>query len=180
MNINMENVSDRELFSELFENPINPLLLHMVPPFVDVNSPMYYLQLNGEVIYNWRQVHGRPQTVFDLLQRSILPLGYQLKASGQERIGNALAESIRRFWRKVQGTKDGKKRNRLKAETWVKLAIKPEEIERTPFDVLAETRNVEEKAASLYEEMRQELAHRGKDFTDVGKKQQHRHLTQIK
>jgi len=28
MNINMENVSDRELFSELFENPINPLLLH--------------------------------------------------------------------------------------------------------------------------------------------------------
>jgi len=80
-----------------------------------------------------------------------LPLGYQLKASGQERIGNALAESIRRFWRKVQGTKDGKKRKRLKAETWVKLAIKPEEIERTPFDVLAETRNVEEKAASLYE-----------------------------
>ena len=171
MNINMENVSDQELFSELFENPINPLLLHMVPPFVDVNSPMYYLQLNGEVIYNWRQVHGRPQTVFDLLQRSILPLGYQLKASGQERIGNALAESIRRFWRKVQGTKDGKKRKRLKAETWVKLAIKPEEIERTPFDVLAETRNVEEKTASLYEEMRQELAYRGKDFTDVGKKQ---------
>ena len=70
---------------------------------------MYYLQLNGKVIYNWR-----PQTVFDLLQQSILPLGYQLKASGQERIGNALAESIRRFWRKVQGTKDGKKTKKIK------------------------------------------------------------------
>ena len=85
-----ENVSDRELFSELFDNPINPLLVHMVPPFVDVNSPMFHLQLNGEVLFTWRQAHGRPQTVFDLLQRSILPLGYELKASGQERVGNAL------------------------------------------------------------------------------------------
>ena len=51
MNTNMENVSDRELFSELFDNPINPLLFHMVPPFVDENGPMctYYLQLKGEV-----------------------------------------------------------------------------------------------------------------------------------
>ena len=51
MNTNMENVSDRELFSELFDNPINPLLLHMVPPFVDENDQMYYLQVNGEVAY---------------------------------------------------------------------------------------------------------------------------------
>ena len=35
--MNMEegkNASDRELFSELFENPIHPLFIHMVPPFV--------------------------------------------------------------------------------------------------------------------------------------------------
>ena len=83
----------------------------------------------------------------------------------------ALEDSGEKF--KEQRTE--KKRKRLKAETWVKLAIKPEEIERTPFDMLAETRNVEEKAASLYEEMWQELAHHGKDSTDVGKKQQHRH-----
>ena len=30
----MENVSDREVFSELFDNPINPLHVHIVPPFV--------------------------------------------------------------------------------------------------------------------------------------------------
>ena len=34
-NEEIENVDDRELFSELFDNPINPLLIHMVPPFVD-------------------------------------------------------------------------------------------------------------------------------------------------
>ena len=36
-----KNVTDRELLSELFENPIHPLQIHMVPPFVDENSPIY-------------------------------------------------------------------------------------------------------------------------------------------
>ena len=59
---------------------------------------------------------------------------------------------------KIQTTKNGKKRKRLKAETWLKLmAIKPEEVERTPNDVLADGRNVEEEAASLYEEMKEKL-----------------------
>jgi len=40
MNKNMENVIDRELFSELFDNPIHPLLVHMILPFVDENDPM--------------------------------------------------------------------------------------------------------------------------------------------
>ena len=42
MNMEKENVTDRELFSELFENPIHPLQIHMVPPFVDENSPIYW------------------------------------------------------------------------------------------------------------------------------------------
>ena len=37
----MENVSDRELFSELVDNPINPLHVHIVPPFVKENNPMF-------------------------------------------------------------------------------------------------------------------------------------------
>ena len=41
MNMEKKNVTDRELFSELFENPIHPLQIHMVPPFVDKNSPIY-------------------------------------------------------------------------------------------------------------------------------------------
>ena len=68
MNTNMENVTDRELFSELFDNPINPLLFHMVPPFVDKHDPMYYIQLDGEVAYKWREVYWKPRTAFQLLQ----------------------------------------------------------------------------------------------------------------
>ena len=48
MNMEKENVTDRELFSELFENPIHPLQIHMVPPFVDENSPTFHLQIHGE------------------------------------------------------------------------------------------------------------------------------------
>jgi len=50
MNKETENVNDWELFSELFENPIHLLQIHMVPPFADENSPMFYLQLNGKAV----------------------------------------------------------------------------------------------------------------------------------
>jgi len=151
----------------------------MVPPFIDEISPMFHLQINGEVVYKWRDVYGRPRTVCDLLQASILPLGYEMTESVRERVGKTTAESIRRFWRKMQSTKDGKKRKRIKAETWIKLAIRPDEIKQTPNDVLAQLTEdnsklraaVDEKAADLYDEMRQRLAHSGKEFTEVGKKQ---------
>ena len=39
-NEDIENVNDRELFSELFDNPIHPLLIHIVPPFIDKKDPM--------------------------------------------------------------------------------------------------------------------------------------------
>ena len=46
-----ENVNDRKLFSELIERPINPLLIHMVPPFMDKKDPMFSLQINGEAVW---------------------------------------------------------------------------------------------------------------------------------
>ena len=68
----------------------------------------------------------------------------------------------------------------------MKLGTKPEEIKQTPSDVLAQLNKANgnlhatvEKSAELYTEMRERLAHSGKDFTEVGKRQQHRHLTQI-
>ena len=120
-----------------------------------------------------------PEDSVDLLQASILPLGYQMTESARERVGNTTAESIRRLWRKMQSTKDGKKIRRIKAKTWIKLATRPDEIKQTPNDVLAQLTEdnsklrvaVEEKAADLYDEMRQRFAHSGKEFTEVGKKQ---------
>ena len=56
MNERNEDVRDRELFSELLETPIHLLLVNMVPPYVEENNPMFLLQLNGEVVWKWREV----------------------------------------------------------------------------------------------------------------------------
>ena len=74
-----------------------------------------------------------------------------------------------------------KEEKKIRTDTWIKLAIKPEEIKLSPNDVLTKLTEengnlratVEEKAADLYHKMRQKMAHSGKDFTDVGKKQQY-------
>ena len=100
----------------------------MVPPFVDENSPTFHLQVHGEEVYRCRELCGKPATVFDLLQVSVKPLRYQFKEFARDRIGRAIAESIRRFPRKIQATADGKRRKKIRTETWIKLSIKPEEI----------------------------------------------------
>ena len=105
-----DNVNDRELFSGLIDNSIIPLLIHMVPPFMDKKDPMFSLQINGEAVLESRQVHGHPMRAFDLIQRSILPLGYQLYSS-RDRIGNTVAPSIRRFYQKTQATQTVKNEN---------------------------------------------------------------------
>ena len=66
---------------------------------------MFHFQLNGEALWRLREVCGLPSTVFQLLQSSILPLGYRLTESAGERVGSALAESIRWFWKKNQNVK---------------------------------------------------------------------------
>ena len=42
MNKHSENKCDRELFSELLEPQIHPLLIHIVPPFIEENNPVFY------------------------------------------------------------------------------------------------------------------------------------------
>jgi len=49
-NEEIENVGDRAFIPELVDNPINPLLTQIVPPFVCKKDPMFHLQINGEAI----------------------------------------------------------------------------------------------------------------------------------
>ena len=98
-------------------------------------------------------------------------------------VGQALAQSVRRFRLKIQSTSNGKKRKQLKGETWIKASLQPHEIEQSPNDVVAhltrENRelnaSLEAKAADLYRHMCD--THSGKDFTEVGKRQRQRHDT---
>ena len=67
-----ENLNDREPL----EPPINPPLIHMVPPFMGVKDSMFCLQINGEAVWESRKVYSYPRMTFDLLQRSILTYSY--------------------------------------------------------------------------------------------------------
>ena len=117
--------SDRELFSELFENPIHPLLIRIVPRYVNVTNYTYDFQVNGEGLWKCWDFCGNPAILFELLQINILPFAYKLEESGRERVGHALGESIRRFRKKIVSTKDGKKRKEMKGKTWITLSVKP-------------------------------------------------------
>ena len=54
----------------------------------------------------------------------------------------------------MQSTKDGKKRKRIKAETWIKLAKRPDEIKQTPNDVLAQLTEDNSKLRAAVEEIK--------------------------
>ena len=49
-----EEDDDQELFSELIESLV--LLLLMVPPFVSGNDHDFLLEINGNAIWEWRNV----------------------------------------------------------------------------------------------------------------------------
>jgi len=63
---------------------------------------MFFIQINGDAIWKWREIYSRLGIVFDLLQLSVLPLGHELMESSGDRVGNVVATSIRRFWQKIQ------------------------------------------------------------------------------
>ena len=52
MNDRRKNDRDRELFSELIEPPINPVLIHIVPPFLEESNPVYIK--SGGATWKWR------------------------------------------------------------------------------------------------------------------------------
>ena len=54
MNEQSEDKCDRELFSELLEPPIHPLLIHMGSPFIEENNPVFIIQMNGEAAWRLR------------------------------------------------------------------------------------------------------------------------------
>ena len=54
MNEQSEDKCDRELFSELLEPPVHPLLIHIVPAFIEENNPVFVLQMNSEAAWRLR------------------------------------------------------------------------------------------------------------------------------
>ena len=80
---------DRELSLELTESPINPAFIHMSVPLVNGYDPLFYLQINGEALWKWREFKMDLTRIFHALQDSLASIGYQLNSSSEVRVGTA-------------------------------------------------------------------------------------------
>ena len=142
--MNKENRSalDRELFSELIESPIHPLLINMVRPYIDSCDPKICLQRNGQALWHWREVRGQPSVAFDVLQASISRIGYKLEESARDRVGHVIATNIRNFWRKINGITNSEKRKRVRASKWVTISFMSNEVKLSPIDVVVQLTNI--------------------------------------
>lgn len=49
---------NQELFSELTEHLVQPLFVHMVSPFGNGNDPKFWLQINENILFEWRNLSG--------------------------------------------------------------------------------------------------------------------------
>ena len=79
-----------ELFSELEEPLVQPLLIHMVAPFVNGDDKNFSLQINGKILKEWKKLEGNLKKLFAALQANLRSIGYTLEESAFDRVTNLL------------------------------------------------------------------------------------------
>ena len=149
---------DQELFSELTESLVQPLLINVVPPFADGKDPNYCLQINGNVLWEWRTLEGNLKKLYAVLQRNLRLNGYLLEESAFNWVSVLLSTKTKTFVDKIKKENNRKRRKRKNAESWIKLFLYPAEISHSPYDILTELNEkldqldatVQEQAAELY------------------------------
>ena len=95
----------RELSSELVESSINPAFLHMSVPLLNGCNPLFYLQLNGEAIWEWKSLCSLSQ-LFETLQDNWFRIaGYRLLSSSRNRVGTTLYSRMQYITKKLRDTK---------------------------------------------------------------------------
>ena len=82
-NTAIANDFDQELFSELEEPLVQPLLIHMVAPFVNGDDKNFSLQIKGKIVWEWKTLegnlkkllaamrHGKPESMCSM-ERNVL------------------------------------------------------------------------------------------------------------
>ena len=194
-NTAIANDFDQELFSELEEPLVQPLLIHMVAPFVNGDDKNFSLQINGKILWEWKKLEGNLKKLFAALQANLRSIGYTLEESAFDRVANLLNTRTNKFQKKLKEEKNEKRREKKKTESWIKIALHPE-FSRTPYDIVAQMSQKEnelrrenndlqdaqaKQAEQLYEALKEVHAerHTGRNFSDVCHKQQQRHLSHI-
>lgn len=108
---------DRELFLELVESPINPAFLNMTAPLTGGYDPLFYLRINGEALWQLRNLHSHDQ-VFSNLQASLGTIGYKLSSSCRPRVGMVVYGRVKYIVKKVRDIKNSGIRQATRSQYW--------------------------------------------------------------
>ena len=104
---------DRELLLELIESPINPAFVHISTPLKHCD-PMFYLQINGEALWQWRAIK-KPEQMFEVLQENLLPLGYSLSSTCRSRVGMLVYGKMNYLTKKVRNVANNTSRHAVRS-----------------------------------------------------------------
>ena len=95
---------DRELSSELVDSPIKPAFLFMSVPLLNGYNPLFYVQLNGEALWEWRKLRN-PRQLFETLHDNLSRIaGYRLSSSSRTRLGTAVYSRVQYIAKKLRNT----------------------------------------------------------------------------
>ena len=87
----------------------------MVPPFANGKDPKFCLQINGNILWEWRKLDGNLRKLFAVLQANLRPNGYRLEESAYDRVSNLLNTKTRTFVNKIKAEGDGKRKQRKRS-----------------------------------------------------------------
>ena len=148
---------DRELSLELIESPINPAFLHMLSPISDSCDQHFHLEINGELLWQWRTHKLDPVLLFHALQENLSPLGYILSSGSMVRVGQLLKNKVYVISKKMNSLRNGEVRRSLRGKYWATFAIHRDEILKVPADVIHELRQREKVIEEERDELRKEV-----------------------
>ena len=148
---------DRELSLELVECPVNPAFLRMLSPPRNSCDQLFHLEINGELLWQWRTHKLDPVLLFHALQENLSLLGYILNSGSMVRVGQLLKNKVYVIMKKINSSRNGEVRRSLRSKYWATFAIHPDEILKVPADVIHELRQRENVLKEERDELRKEV-----------------------
>ena len=143
---------DRELSLELIEYPINPAFLNISSPLVGGYNPLFYVQINGEALWQWRNLQTHDQ-VFNNLQDGLMKFDYKLSSSSCPRVGTAVYRRVQYLAKKARNINNSDTRKAMRSQYWCKVALHPDEIIQGPDEIIRQLQHKEEENMRLRNEL---------------------------
>lgn len=102
--------ADRELLLELRESRSNLAFVHMSSPIPNGYDILCFLKINGEALWNWRELKMDAKRLIHALQNCFPPIGLKLNPLSEARNGKLLKRMVYYVVRRVTAEKSSEKR----------------------------------------------------------------------